>query len=130
MQRQVKRWVRIVTRFATAVAGLTVALVPQARAETLKLLSSWAENDRPSYVNALIFQKHVKDVSEGKLTITINGPEVVPPFEQLQPVSAGIFDILYTHGAYHVGSRGLALAADSIEFNIDKRREVGDLALH
>jgi TRAP-type mannitol/chloroaromatic compound transport system substrate-binding protein len=84
MQRQVKRWVRIVTRFATAVAGLTVALVPQARAETLKLLSSWAENDRPSYVNALIFQKHVKDVSEGKLTITINGPEVVPPFEQLR----------------------------------------------
>ena len=125
MQLQIWPGIRIVTRFAAAVAGLTLALVPQGRAETLKLLSSWAENDRPSYVNALIFQKHVKDVSEGKLTITINGPEAVPPFEQLQPVSAGIFDILYTHGAYHVGSRGLALAADSIEFNLDKRREVG-----
>jgi hypothetical protein len=33
-------------------------------------------------------------VSDGKLTIAINGPEAVPPFEQLQPVSAGVFDIL------------------------------------
>jgi TRAP-type C4-dicarboxylate transport system substrate-binding protein len=125
MQLKIDRWGRLLTRMAAALGGLTLVLVPQARAETLKLLSSWAENDRPSYVNALIFQKHVKDVSEGKLTIAINGPEAVPPFEQLQPVSAGVFDILYTHGAYHVGSRGLALAADSIEVNIDKRRETG-----
>jgi len=83
MQLQIWPGIRIVARFAAAVAGLTLALASQGRAETLKLLSSWAENDRPSYVNALIFQKHVKDVSEGKLTITINGPEAVPPFEQL-----------------------------------------------
>jgi TRAP-type C4-dicarboxylate transport system substrate-binding protein len=107
-----------------AVTGFTMA-ASQAQAQTLKLLSSWAENDRPSYINGLIFQKHVKEVSDSKLTISINGPEAVPPFEQLQPVSAGVFDILYTHGAYHVGSKGLALAFDSIDVDLNKRREAG-----
>ena len=125
MRRELRRRVKNAARFAAAIGGLVLLAPTQSRAETLRLLSSWAENDRPSYVNGLIFQKHVKEVSDGKLTIAINGPESVPPFEQLQPVSAGVFDILYTHGAYHVGSRGLALAADSIDVNIDKRRETG-----
>ena len=123
MRRELRRRVKNAARFAAAIGGLVLLAPTQSRAETLRLLSSWAENDRPSYVNGLIFQKHVKEVSAGKLTIAINGPEAVPPFEQLQPVSAGVFDILYTHGAYHVGSRGLALAADAIEMNLDKRRE-------
>lgn len=123
MQFEVQRSLSVVACLAAGLGGLAVA--SQAQAETLRLLASWAENDRPSYVNALIFQKHVKEVSQGKLTIAISGPESVPPFEQLQPVSAGVFDILYTHGAYHAGSRGLALAADSIDLDLAKRREVG-----
>ena len=123
--RQELRRLNSAARLAAAIGALVLLTATPARADTLRLLSSWSENDRPSYVNALIFQKHVKEVSGGKLTIAINGPEAVPPFEQLQPVAAGVFDILYTHGAYHVGSRGLALAADSIEVNIDKRREAG-----
>lgn len=123
MRFKFQKWLKAVTCLATCVLALAVA--PQSQAQTLKLLSSWAPNDRPSYVNALIFQRHVKEVSGGKLDVTINGPEAVPPFEQLQPVSAGVFDILYTHGAYHAGSRGLALAADSIEVNLAKRREAG-----
>jgi TRAP-type C4-dicarboxylate transport system substrate-binding protein len=124
MQREPRQWVKNVALLAAAIGGLAMA-PSHSQAQTLRLLSSWAENDRPSYVNALIFQKHVKDVSDGKLSVTINGPEAVPPFEQLQPVSAGVFDILYTHGAYHVGSRGLGLAADAIDMNLDKRREAG-----
>jgi TRAP-type C4-dicarboxylate transport system substrate-binding protein len=123
--RQERRRLSSAALFAAAIGGLALVAAATARADTLRLLSSWSENDRPSYVNGLIFQKHVKEVSGGKLTIAISGPESVPPFEQLQPVSAGVFDILYTHGAYHVGSRGLALAADSIEVGIEKRRETG-----
>jgi TRAP-type transport system periplasmic protein len=124
MQQQRRQWVKTLALLAGVTGGLAMAL-SQAQAQTLKLLSSWAENDRPSYINGVIFQKHVKEVSDSKLTISINGPESVPPFEQLQPVSAGVFDILYTHGAYHVGSRGLALAFDSIDVDLNKRREAG-----
>jgi TRAP-type C4-dicarboxylate transport system substrate-binding protein len=124
MQQQ-GQWMKNVALFVAAIGGLAMAPASQSEAQTLRLLASWAENDRPSYVNGVIFQKHVKEVSDGKLTIAINGPEAVPPFEQLQPVSAGVFDILYTHGAYHVGSRGLALAADAIDVDLNKRREAG-----
>jgi TRAP-type C4-dicarboxylate transport system substrate-binding protein len=124
MRQERRRWMKE-TALLAAVAGGLAMPASHAQAQTLRLLSSWAENDRPSYINGVIFQRHVREVSEGKLTISINGPEAVPPFEQLQPVSAGVFDILYTHGAYHVGSRGLALAADSIDVDLDKRRESG-----
>lgn len=124
MQQERRQWVKTIMVLAAAIGGLAMG-ASQVQAQTLRLLSSWAENDRPSYINGLIFQKHVKEVSDGKLTISINGPEAVPPFEQLQPVSAGVFDILYTHGAYHVGSRGLALAADSIDVDLTKRRDSG-----
>jgi TRAP-type C4-dicarboxylate transport system substrate-binding protein len=50
---------------------------------------------------------------------------VVPPFQQLQPVVAGVFDVLYTHGAYHAGSKGLGLAGDAIDIDIKKRRDAG-----
>ena len=79
------------------------------QAQTLRLLSSWAENDRPSYINTVIFQKHVKEVSDCKL---VDPAAAVPE----AAVSAGVFDIFYTHGAYHVGSRGL-LAADAIDIS-------------
>ena len=124
MQQERRQWMKEIALLAAVAGGLAMP-ASHAQAQTLRLLSSWAENDRPSYINGVIFQRHVKEVSDGKLTISINGPEAVPPFEQLQPVSAGVFDILYTHGAYHVGSRGLALAADSIDVDLDKRRESG-----
>ena len=124
MQQERRQWMKEIALLAAVAGGLAMP-ASLGQAQTLRLLSSWAENDRPSYINGVIFQRHVKEVSDGKLTISINGPEAVPPFEQLQPVSAGVFDILYTHGAYHVGSRGLALAADSIDVDLDKRRESG-----
>jgi TRAP-type C4-dicarboxylate transport system substrate-binding protein len=114
-----------VTLVAVCGLGLTFAAVEAGHAETLKLLTSWGENDKPSYVNAVQFKKNVEENSGGKIKVEISGPEVVPPFQQLQPVSAGVFDVLNTHGAYHAGSKGLALAADAINIDVKKRRESG-----
>jgi TRAP-type C4-dicarboxylate transport system substrate-binding protein len=112
---------------ATAACGLAIAMSGPgaARAETIKMLSSWSANDKPTYAQALLFKKNVEEVSGGKLQIEISGPEVIPPFQQLQPVVAGIFDVLYTHGAYHAGSKGLALGADAINIDVNKRHETG-----
>jgi TRAP-type C4-dicarboxylate transport system substrate-binding protein len=130
MQSQIGRSapaLRRLTLSAVCGLGLAVSAGGLAQAETIKLLSSWGENDKPSYANALLFKKNVEAVSGGKIKVEVSGPEVVPPFQQLQPVSAGVFDVLYTHGAYHAGAKGLALGADAIAIDPGKRRDAGIL---
>ena len=73
----------------------------------------------------MLFKKNVEEISSGNIKIEVSGPEVVPPFQQLQPVVTGVFDVLYTHGAYHAGSKGLGLAGDAIDIDIKKRRDAG-----
>ena len=55
----------------------------------------------------------------------MRGPETVPPFEQLQPVSSGLFDLLFTHGAYHLGETGMAFGMDAVKDDTAARRESG-----
>jgi TRAP-type mannitol/chloroaromatic compound transport system substrate-binding protein len=112
--------------FAAGVAFAIVAAGPAAaQTKTLKLLSSWDRTTIAALEPVLIYQEQIAKTSGGKLAIDIKGPETVPPFQQIQPVSAGVFDILHTHGVYHAGSKGLALAVDAIEPDLEKRRTSG-----
>ena len=78
-----------------AVAGLLLSgLTISANAATLKVLTSWNKNVWPTYVVLDKFIKNVKKIGGDKIKIRISGPEVVPGFQQLQPVKAGVFDIL------------------------------------
>jgi TRAP-type mannitol/chloroaromatic compound transport system substrate-binding protein len=111
---------------AAIVATLASAIAcAAAGAADLRLLTSWDKSNWPAYAPAEHYVKLVQTNGGGKVKITLNGPETVPPFQQIQPVSAGAFDMLYTHGAYHGGSKGLALAADAIDLDPYKRREAG-----
>jgi len=113
-------------RFAvTTLACAAIALASPVSAETYKLLSSWDSSFKPAYVIVEMFQKNVAELSGGKTKIDIVGPEAVPAFQQLQPVAAGVFDLLFTHGAYHSGAKGLALAGDAVDSDVKKRREAG-----
>ena len=118
----------MIRRFAFA-AGIAFAIVAAgpavAQTKTLKLLSSWDRTTIAALEPVLIYQEQIAKTSGGKLAIDIKGPETVPPFQQIQPVSAGVFDILHTHGVYHAGSKGLALAVDAIEPDLEKRRTSG-----
>ena len=108
-----------------AVAALAVAAPASAQTKTLKLLSSWDRSNYAALEGALVYQEQLKKLSGGRLVVDLKGPETVPPFQQIQPVSAGVFDMLWTHGVYHAGSKGLALVADAIEPDLDKRRSSG-----
>jgi TRAP-type transport system periplasmic protein len=108
-----------------AAATLTIASSVAAPASNLRLLSSWSSSNKPLYAMAENYVKNVHEIGGGKIKITISGPEVVPPFEQLQPVMSGAFDMLFTHAVYHAGSKGLALVIDALEINPVKRRQVG-----
>ena len=110
---------------ASAVAAVVLAGPALAQTKTVKLLSSWDRSNGAAYEAVEWFQGEVKKASGGKLEIDIKGPETVPPFQQIQPVSAGVFDMLFTHGVYHAGSKGLTLVADAIEPDLEKRRSAG-----
>jgi TRAP-type mannitol/chloroaromatic compound transport system substrate-binding protein len=112
-------------RRAVGSAVVMVAALSSAQAADLRLLMSWDKSNSAAYAVVETFVKTVHQSKGATVKITLNGPEVVPPFQQIQPVSAGVFDMLYTHGAYHGGSKGLALAADAIDLDPYKRREAG-----
>lgn len=110
-------------------AGLALAAALSAscavQALELKMLSSWTPNNKGTWGTEQMFMTMVAEESKGRLTIKRSGPEAVPSFEQLQPVSAGVFDILITHGAYHAGTTAIGMALDGIAGDPVKRREVG-----
>ncbi len=115
-------------RFGTSLlAGiaLAVAAAGAVEAASLKLLTSWNKNNWPTYAVLQQYLDNVEAIGGDAVKISVSGPEVVPPFEQLQPVSSGVFDMLYTHGVYHAGSKGIALVADAIGMDPLKRRSAG-----
>ncbi len=104
-------------------AGLSLAVAAPGQAQSYKLLGGWAENNVNAYWPGAQFAKNLAAMTGGKATVTISGPEAVPPFEQMQPVSAGAFDLIYTHPSYH--PKGLAGVAEIIPFDLERWRSSG-----
>src|SRR5262245_8796885 len=110
-------------RFAAAAAISTLGFALPAQAQNMRMLGGWSESNTTAYMPGLQFKQNLDKASGGKMAIAISGPEAVPPFEQLQPVSAGAFDLIYTHPTYH--SKGLAGIAEILPFGPDKLRSSG-----
>src|SRR5699024_8860186 len=96
-----------------------------AAAQQFTLLSSWDSNY--PYIPYLLepFVEKVTEATDGRITIDVLGPETVPPFEQLEPVGAGVFDFLFTSGAYHVGTTPLLIVTDALVGTAEDAREPG-----
>lgn len=110
---------------ATAVATMTTATALPALATELRLLSSWAANQAYNVNVAVPFMEKVSELSDGDISINMAGPDVIPAFEQLEPVQAGLFDILFTAPAYHIGSASVALGIEGTVPDPKRRRESG-----
>lgn len=113
-------------RYAVVGAAFAMGAAGAAQAQTsLSMLSSWDESYNAVPVFAEGFMEKVAERSDGDITVTMHGPETVPPFEQLQPVSDGLLDMLFTHGAYHLGETAMAFGMDAVEDDPVARRESG-----
>ncbi len=111
---------------AATVAVATAFASTAAMAERFTLLSGWPTNfsfyaEIGPRFEALAQQQ----LGNATLQIAANGPDVVPSFEQLEPVQAGVFDMLFTHGAYHSGTTGIGIAIDAVENDPERRRSSG-----
>ena len=67
----------------------------------------------------------IQAASNGSIKINVSGPETVPPLEQFEPVQAGAFQFLYTHGAYHFGISPLATVFEGLNGDPKQLRESG-----
>jgi TRAP-type transport system periplasmic protein len=105
-------------------AAVAISVGPASGAE-LRMLTSWDRNNPAVPLLAEGFARNVEKASNGRLTFVLNGPETVPPFEQLQPVAAGAFQMLFTHGIYHYGTTGLSTGLDAVRGTIEERRASG-----
>ena len=111
--------------FGWVVVILALAMPYSAKAADYRLLSSFDANFAYNPHILYPFVQGLKDRTKGRINITINGPETVPIFEQLEPVGSGVFKFLFTHGAYHVGTTPLFMAADALEGDLAKVRASG-----
>lgn len=121
---------RFVINLGRLSAALTVAVATTfastaAMAERFTLLSGWPTNFSFYAEIGPRFEAIAQKQLGGNLKIMANGPDTVPSFEQLQPVQAGVFDMLFTHGAYHSGTTGIGLAIDAVANDPVLRRTSG-----
>ena len=113
-------------------AGLlacTVLIAAPACADELRMIGAFPEGFVFTEEIAVPFMDAVSEATGGEVTVALTGPDAVPPLEQLEPVQAGVFDLLFTHPAYHAGTTSLGLAIDAVGTDPAARREAGILEL-
>lgn len=97
-----------------------------AQAENLRLLTSWDMTHLPNIHMVEEFAERLEERTGGKMQVTVDGPEVVAPFDQAAPVQAGIFQMLFTNPAYHTGTTWAGYALNSsYDPGPEARREMG-----
>ena len=113
-------------RLSLAALGLVLVLAAvTAQALELRMLMAWDENYPGVPQMAERFARKVDEASGGEVTFALTGPDSIPPFEQLLPVSLGIFDILFTHGGFHLDTLGIGIALDAIAAEPDALHSSG-----
>ncbi|GAA4342014.1 TRAP transporter substrate-binding protein DctP [Pigmentiphaga soli] len=108
-----------------AVAASSMLLAASATAKDYRMLSSWDQNYAYNPYIVDPFVQGLDKATNGRIKITVSGPETVPPFEQLEPVGSGVFQFLFTHGAYHVGSTPIMMVAEAIDADPEKLHASG-----
>ncbi|MBU2646096.1 MAG: TRAP transporter substrate-binding protein DctP [bacterium] len=100
-------------------------LTPASYGKTLKMLSSWPET--MVFVKGCVepFNKNLAEISKGQIETRFLGPDVISAVEQFQPLQSGVFDMLFTISAYHLGTTAIGAAVDAVDPDPTKRREKG-----
>jgi TRAP-type transport system periplasmic protein len=114
-----------VFRSLFVVLSMAVACASNAFAADMKLLSAFAPNFIFNIGATDNFKKNLVKNSGGKIKIQQFGPDVIPTFEQFQPLQSGVFDFNFTHATYHAGTIGVGVAMDATIADPVKRRTTG-----
>jgi TRAP-type C4-dicarboxylate transport system substrate-binding protein len=105
--------------------GVVCGGTPAGAETQLRLLSAWNPNNPAVPRVETVFINNVLQASKGEVKIVRSGPEVVPTFEQFQPVSAGVFDLLYQNMSYHQATTGVGSLFEATKSDSEERRAKG-----
>ncbi|MEM9477790.1 MAG: TRAP transporter substrate-binding protein DctP [Pseudomonadota bacterium] len=116
------------TKMTVLAGALALGLLPVAvQAQEIRAVGAFPESFVFTREIAMPFAELVAEESGGEMTVAFTGPDAVPPLEQFEPTQAGVFDMLFTHPAYHAGTTPVGLAIDAIAADPEARREAGIL---
>ncbi len=115
----------ILAALASAVLA-SAAFTGSAAAQTeLRLLNAFDSRYPPTKFLVEKYADTIKAKTNGKVSVRINGPEVVNAFQQMQPASSGAFDMWFTVQPYHVGTTSVSFGIYAIDPDPVKFRETG-----
>lgn len=112
-----------ITAVTAAITSLSIAGAVQA--QDFRLLSSWDQSYAAVGEVLIPFMETLEAETTADISIDRAGPETVPPFEQLDPVSRGLFDMLYTNGAYHFNDIAVGMSLDAMNDDTKALRDAG-----
>lgn len=97
----------------------SATMIDAAQAESLRSIRAFPQN-LPQIAELYYgFQEAVTEATNGEITFQDNGPETVPPFEQFEPLTQGVFDLLYTAPGYHQAETGVGVGISAIPETAD-----------
>lgn len=105
------RRLAILTVVAGAMAPSLAPVLAHAQDKMeLRFLTAWDDRFDGTIVVAHQFVENVQEASEGRITFQLNGPEVIPPNQQFDPISRGVFDLGFNTPIYFLGTTGVPSA--------------------
>lgn len=112
---------------STVLAAPTLAYpgAAAAAARELRMVAAFPESFIYAREIASPFMQRIAEETGGAVEIGLTGPDAVPALEQFEPVQSGVFDLLFTHPAYHAGVTPVGLAIDAIAADPAARRSAG-----
>lgn len=118
-------WVRSALGAATAaIISLSICNAAQA-AETLRMLMPWNQTSAGNIAVSNLLMKIIEEDTGGEIKVQKFDNGVVPPFEQLEPVMSGVFDLHYTNPSYHAGDTVVGQIMDTVVADAGKRHASG-----
>ncbi|MDL0433227.1 TRAP transporter substrate-binding protein DctP [Marinobacter sp. TBZ242] len=118
---------RLSVSFICVLTVLAIIGAPAAMAEVkLRMLSTWAAGTNDGIdLGAIPFAERVEELSGGEVTVEFFGPAAVPAFRQFDAIEHRVFDMLFTHTAYHADSVKVGMGLDLAAGSAQVRRECG-----
>jgi TRAP-type C4-dicarboxylate transport system substrate-binding protein len=92
-----------------AAAACVVASVPAQAQVELRMVSAFDSRLAVSERVVGDLAQRLKEATDGRITLRVAGPDVVPVSDQFEATAKGLYDLLFTTQAHHAGVTSLAL---------------------